>query len=637
MSQPNNQVFIGFGLEVAGLGDFFTLNDPVKGQLDNTNFTLANSEVLVDISEDVRSIRTRRGRSRELEKFNAGSIDILLSNANRKYDPTNARTTQSSVNLSTNPSFELDIAGIATTATAFSAAGATVARITSEAQYGLASLEVTTDQLISNQGAHATETLDPNTTYTVSAFVKAISGSTVSMRTRDITNSLNGTLSGPAVVGNGFQRLTSTITTGATTPSVQIVFFEDFSAGNFFTLDDNLKGLLDDPTYTLAPNSAVQSVFAVDAILIEAGTSLNAYYDGGTADLSYLLPETAWQGTPGNSSSTITFSIPNTGSPFFPEIVPRKQVRFTSNGQEVFDGIIDDWNFSYEILGDATAQVIGTDAFAVLSLTNIVPYSAPQQLTGERIDAILSRPEVNWPVAKRQIASGNATVAAQDIGGTGAQARAVPTLNYLQQVELAEAGALFINKDGAVEFDARTGAQGLPSVMFSDDGAGIPFTDIKIEYGTEEMKNRISVYRDGSNTQVTAENLNSINRFGPFDYEVTNSLLATDEVAEEFALYVLAKYGEPALRIDSISVVLNELGNSQLADMLNLELSDPVQVKFTPERVGAPIEQVLVIDSIEHSVSPVDHVVTLNFSQSAIGFILDDAQYGLLDVSELGF
>jgi hypothetical protein len=387
----------------------------------------------------------------------------------------------------------------------------------------------------------------------------------------------------------------------------------------------------------LTPGAGPYSTFYIDAVLVEATDTVKDYFDGNVADPAILLPVTSWAGTANNSISNLIFSIPGTGSPFFPEVVPRKQVRFTSNGQEVFDGIIDDWNFSYEILGDATAQVIGTDAFAILSLTNIVPHSAPEQSTGARIAAILTRPEVNWPVAKQQIAAGTATVAAQDIGGTGAQARAVPTLNYLQQVELAEAGALFINKDGAVEFDARTGSQGVPSVRFTDDGTGLPFTDINIDYGTEEMKNRISVYREGSNTQVTAENLNSINRFGPFDYEITDSLLATDAAAEDFALYVLGKYGEPALRIDSISVVLNELDNAQLGNMLALELSDAVQIKFTPERVGNPIEQVVVIDSIEHSVSPVDHVITLNFSESAIGFILDDAEYGVLNTSELGF
>jgi hypothetical protein len=375
----------------------------------------------------------------------------------------------------------------------------------------------------------------------------------------------------------------------------------------------------------------------VDAFLFEAADEVDDYFDGNVADPNILLPVTSWAGTVNNSISNLTFSIPDTGSPFFPDIVPRKRVTFTSNSLPVFDGVIDDWAFSYEIIGDATAQIVGSDAFAVLSVTNIEPFSATQQLSSARVAAILSRPEIDWPVAKRNIGTGQATVAAQDIGGTGASARAVATLNYLQQVEQAEAGALFINKSGYVEFDARTGSQGVPTVKFSDDGTGIPFIDLRIEYGTTEMRNRVSIYREGANTQVTSEDATSIATFGAFDYEINNSLLVDDSATSDLATYIVSKYANPRLRIDQITVVLNELDNGQVSDVLGLELADGVQVVYTPERVGDPIDQVLVIDSIEHNVTATTHLVTLNFSESSIGFLLDDAEYGVLNTSELGF
>jgi hypothetical protein len=151
------------------------------------------------------------------------------------------------------------------------------------------------------------------------------------------------------------------------------------------------------------------------------------------------------------------------------------------------------------------------------------------------------------------------------------------------------------------------------------------------------MRNRVSIYREGANTQVTSEDATSIATFGAFDYEINNSLLVNDSATSDLATYIVSKYANPRLRIDQITVVLNELDNGQVSDVLGLELADGVQVVYTPERVGDPIDQVLVIDSIEHNVTATTHLVTLNFSESSIGFLLDDAEHGVLNTSELGF
>lgn len=79
-------VQIAFDLSLAGAGDFFTLDDPVKGELDNTNFTLAG-DILTDVSDDVRSVTIRRGRSSETSNVDAGAGQVVLDNRNRFYDP----------------------------------------------------------------------------------------------------------------------------------------------------------------------------------------------------------------------------------------------------------------------------------------------------------------------------------------------------------------------------------------------------------------------------------------------------------------------------------------------------------------------------------------------------------------------
>jgi hypothetical protein len=81
------KVEIGF-TEAGNSAPFITLDDPIKGVLDNTIFVLGGAEVLVDISEFLESFNITRGRSRELEKYNAGQASVNFYNNTRVFDPT---------------------------------------------------------------------------------------------------------------------------------------------------------------------------------------------------------------------------------------------------------------------------------------------------------------------------------------------------------------------------------------------------------------------------------------------------------------------------------------------------------------------------------------------------------------------
>ena len=82
------KVSLAFSLYKNGIGDYFTLDDPTKGALNNSTYTLAG-DVLVDVTSDVRTIQIKRGRNRQLGRFTAGAANLVLSNASRKYDPLN--------------------------------------------------------------------------------------------------------------------------------------------------------------------------------------------------------------------------------------------------------------------------------------------------------------------------------------------------------------------------------------------------------------------------------------------------------------------------------------------------------------------------------------------------------------------
>jgi len=79
---------------------------------------------------------------------------------------------------------------------------------------------------------------------------------------------------------------------------------------------------------------------------------------------------------------------------------------------------------------------------------------------------------------------------------------------------------------------------------------------------------------------------------------------------------------------------MNGLSAAQQLQVLALELGDPVGVVFTPQGIGDPIERTVVVDQIEHNITPADHLVRFNFSQTLTGFILD---LDRLDEGRLGF
>lgn len=63
--------------------------------------TLGDGALFYDISNDVRSVTTRRGRSRSLDRFSTGIATIVLDNRTRQYDPTNLSGPYASPSLGT--------------------------------------------------------------------------------------------------------------------------------------------------------------------------------------------------------------------------------------------------------------------------------------------------------------------------------------------------------------------------------------------------------------------------------------------------------------------------------------------------------------------------------------------------------
>ena len=67
----------------------FTLDDPVKGKLNDATYTLGGGETAVDITGTVQRVSVRRGRTRSLDRFEPGTATIVVVDDSGAWNPQN--------------------------------------------------------------------------------------------------------------------------------------------------------------------------------------------------------------------------------------------------------------------------------------------------------------------------------------------------------------------------------------------------------------------------------------------------------------------------------------------------------------------------------------------------------------------
>ena len=151
-------------------------------------------------------------------------------------------------------------------------------------------------------------------------------------------------------------------------------------------------------------------------------------------------------------------------SPYQGQIVPTGEVRVYKEDQIVFTGFITDWNFAYSPSGESIAEIVASDAFWNLNNQTLTDFTPTEQSTSDRITTVLLRPEVGgtaiWSTNNRVISPGVATV------GDYAVADGTNVLTHLQEVEKAEPGRLFIDKQGRIVFRSRNNDLENPSFEY---------------------------------------------------------------------------------------------------------------------------------------------------------------------------
>jgi hypothetical protein len=398
-------------------------------------------------------------------------------------------------------------------------------------------------------------------------------------------------------------------------------------APNTFRLNDLVKGKLNNTQYTLGGDRLVD----ITNRLLSASTSRGKNQALDRVDAGQL--------------NIVVDNFDRLFDPLYVEglyygqLIPGKEIRISCNGFPVIYGFVDDLDIAYEPGNRSVVSFQASDGLSNLTRNNLPEVNPDVELSGARVTRILDLPEVAWPSDKRDIDAGNSFLSDTDIA-EGTQAIA-----YLQLIATSEAGEVFVSKDNKLVFKARNSPPGVIDLIFTDEGSipgytTVPFAELGVVYGTEELYNRIVLTNDFPlfPEEAYAEDADSQLLYGPRSYTVNGLLNNEAEDLQFLADFLLARFKEPQYRFSSLSVILDILSEAQQNKVVDLEIGDIVQVRFTPSGIPPAIEQYVRVIGISHDWQNNEKRVNLSLERLDFSlFVLDDPVLGVLDEDRLSF
>ena len=392
---------------------------------------------------------------------------------------------------------------------------------------------------------------------------------------------------------------------------------------NFFVLNDIDAGVLNNTQYVLDGNLEPVDIteYCQEVSISRGRQDQFAQFNAGQCTIKLL-------------NNDRRFDPINEDSPYWDSsagrsgVVPRRKVTITSGANYLFTGRITDIDVSYNY-NLSTVEITAADDFVLLANTVVEADTTPSvQLSGARVSYLLDLPEIDYPLATRDISTGLTTLGAYTITAN------TNALTYLQAIATSEQGSCFIAANGDLTFTDRLDAA-FPAVAaeFSDDGTNIPYTALSVIYGQEFLYNRIQATVQGGTVQV-ADNAGSQAEFGITTYSLPDLLLQSDSDALTLANYLVSLYANPQYRFDDLGLVVSAMPSGDRNTINALELQDVVTVKRS-YATGSPasVTDYYAVERLTHLITAGEHRVTIGLFNTEILFqlILDDAVYGVLD------
>lgn len=401
---------------------------------------------------------------------------------------------------------------------------------------------------------------------------------------------------------------------------------------NGFTLGTAVKGVLANTQYVLGGQGEFASV-------MNSTTSINVRR--GRRDVGDTF-----------SAGTMTFTIQDVdgvfnpfdqNSPYYntadskPGLAPMRKVKLiryssTDVAETLFSGYVVNYDYNFALGGLDTVTVYCADQFYLLAQTYLDAFNPSVELSGARINTVLNLPEVDFPAAARNIATGTV-----QLGHDASYNVAAGTnvLQYIAQInDTAEFGRLFMSRAGVLTFEDRIGATLSASVAdFYDDGTNYKYNGVGISFEADSVVNRVVVTGlDGST--ATASDAASIAEYFIQTTSITNSLLHEQTSIDTAAAYLLNP--QPEARYTSVETLFLMLTTAQKDTLATLEIGDTITIEKTfPSGAGTnQLAQELSVEGIEHYLDfSTGHRVLYSTAPTTILYelILDNLIYGTLD------
>jgi hypothetical protein len=277
------------------------------------------------------------------------------------------------------------------------------------------------------------------------------------------------------------------------------------------------------------------------------------------------------------------------------------------------------------------------DQFYLLAQTYMDEFNVSEQLSSDRVTAVLDLPEVAYPSGPthRDIQTGT-----QTLGGAAAFTIPLGTnvKSYFDQIQQAEQGRIFMSRAGVLTFEPRIGNTLSASVAdFHDDGTNIPYSGVGITFEADQVVNRATVTIAGSSTEQTANDLASQAKYFIQTASITGSLLHNNTAALDLATYLIE--GEPEARYTSVTTNLAMLTTAQRDTVAIIDIGQTITIEKTFQSGAGTSElaQELSVEGIQHQINVgQSHTITLFTAPTTIvyEFILNDAIFGILGITD---
>jgi hypothetical protein len=339
----------------------------------------------------------------------------------------------------------------------------------------------------------------------------------------------------------------------------------------------------------------------------------------------------------------------NTSSALYGELYPGRQFALflsqSSSTATVFSGYVDSWEYDYTLDGDATVTVRVIDAFSYLANKTISSIVAPQELSGERVERVLSH--IGWPVSSQAVDPGYSTLAAETIAGVSA-------LSYLTKVAQSEFGQFYMDRLGTLTFKSRNSVGIFSDVQVTNVVGDVDSTvsDVTFDYSFDRMFNTVTLSNAAVPVTASASNSASVTKYGqrPASYDV---LIASSTQMQSVANGIVNLYGEPAFIPRQVTYNLenfdlfvpSDVGPSKERPTLNFRTIDigyfTSAYWLPPGTVGEtdPISiEALLISGVRYDATPglFTATIQLDYALGYDSFLLNDPAQGRLDTGILG-